>query len=34
LAVISTEIDDPKKVTTTSDHFSKKVVKELVELFS
>ena len=34
LAVISTEIDDPKKVTKTSDHFSKKVVKELIELFS
>lgn len=33
LAVISTEIDDPKKVTTVSNDFSKQVVKELKALF-
>ena len=33
LAVISSEIDDPKKVTVTSEDFSKKVIKELKELY-
>ena len=34
LAVVSSEIDDPKKVTKISSDFSKEVVKELKELFS
>lgn len=34
IAVVSTEIDDPQKLTKVSKDFSDKIVKELTELFS
>lgn len=34
IAVISTEIDDPQKLTKISKDFSNKIVKELIRLFS
>ena len=34
IAVVSTEIDDPQKLTKISKDFSDKIVKELLELFS